>query len=808
MRVSLSWLKEYVDADIAPEKLAEEFDMTGTGVESIEYYGREYDKIVVGQIKKSDKHPNADKLSICSVDIGKKELLNIVCGAPNSKEGSKVPVALVGAELPGGFKIQNAKIRGIASEGMMCSEAELGLGEDTSGLMILENNAPVGRKISEFLDLEDVVFELEITPNRPDCLGMLGMAREVAAITGGKSRKPKIRLVEDKEEAKDVTKVEILDPDLCPRYVAKVIKDVKILPSPAWMQRKLEKAGVRPINNVVDITNYVMMETGQPLHAFDYDKLTENRIVVRRAKAGETMVSLDEITRQLDDSMLVIADAKEPVALAGVMGGLYSEVSARTVNILLESAHFNPSNIMRTSKNLGLQSEASMRFERFVDPNGAVDAANRAAQFVAELGDGRILKGAVDAYPKPLLPVKLDLRTKRVNKILGTKLSSDKVSDILERLELEVKKKKVGSKGTSADSILEVKVPTFRPDLNREIDLIEEIVRLYGYNKVKSTLPESKEKKGELTFRQQLEKKTRDCMIATGLWEVITYAFINPDDFNKMRLSDDCPLRRVTELRNPLSIEQSVMRTTLIPGLLNVVRYNVNREQNNVQIFEMGRTFKCTGKKLPDESLILGAVLTGCWHPDKWYKKEQAVDFFDLKGILSALFECLKIEDWYIVRALHPSFHPGRCAEICVGNEVLGLFGEIHPETQRAFELDQRVQMLEINLDKLYSNAKLFKGFKEVPKFPGVSIDIALVVDEEISVGKLENIIRDQGTQLLRRIEIFDVYRGEQLHEGKKSMAFSLYFQAADRTLDMNEIKKIHERIVGKLTKIGAELRA
>ncbi len=807
MKVSLSWLKEYVDVDLTPEALAEQLDMTGTAVEGIHYYGQELEKIVVGRIKRIKAHPGADKLTVCEVDVGQERLFDIVCGAPNVEEEAVVPVALVGASLPGGFAIKKAKIRGAISEGMMCSEAELGLGEDTSGLMILAETAPIGEKISKFLELEDAVLELEITPNRPDCLGMIGVAREIAAAIGGDFRVPVIDYQEANESAQDWTQVEILDADLCPRYTAKVIKEVEIKHSPSWMQQRLEKAGVRPINNIVDITNYVMLETSQPLHAFDYDKLGENRIVVRKAGKGEVMVSLDGVTRQLNETMLVIADANEPVALAGIMGGFYSEVSSRTTSVLLESAHFNPSNIMRTSRNLGMQSEAAARFEKGVDPNGTVYAANRAAQLMTELGVGRPLKGQVDAYPKRINPAKVAFSTARANRILGTKLSKSKITGIFNDLELQVVK--TGQKrGRAAIANLEVSIPTFRPDLEREIDLIEEIVRLHGYNKVKSTLPESSGKRGGLTARQKQERQTRDFLVSAGLTEVISYGFISPGELDKLGLPEDSLLRQVVELLNPLSGEQSIMRTTLIPGILSIVRHNVNREQENVQIFEMGGVFESTQDEMPEETLSLAGALTGKWSSDQWYVKAEETDLFDVKGILDALFRYLNVSDWHLMHALHPAFHSGRCAEIIVEQQVVGIFGEIHPKTQRAYDLAQRVQVFEMNLDALFDYVKSAKPFREIPRFPGISLDIALEVDEHIRVNELEKVIIEKGGGLLKSVHLFDLYQGEQLEKGKKSVAYSLYFRADDRTLDLEEIKRIHSRIVKKLKELGAELRS
>ncbi|MEW6189393.1 MAG: phenylalanine--tRNA ligase subunit beta [Actinomycetota bacterium] len=803
MRISLNWLRNYVEFDLSPEELAERLNLTGTVVEGIEYLGKDLQKVVVGRIKRIKPHPNADYLKVCSVDIGGKEL-QIVCGAKNMKEGDKVPVALVGTKLPSGLEINRAIIKGVVSEGMMCSESELGVGEDASGLLILDESVEVGENLAKALGLEDAVLELEITPNRPDCLGVIGIAREVAAIVGSELKKPKIKLKEVDRSIHQVTRVDVLDGDLCPRYAARIIDDITIAPSPLWMKRRLQAAGFRAINNVVDITNYVMLETGQPLHAFDFHRLNERRIVVRTAHLGETIVTLDGVFRQLDETMLVIADAKEPIALAGVMGGAHSEVSEGTTTILLESANFNPRSIMRTSRKLGLITESSNRFEKGLDPNGPVYAADRAAQLMQELAGGKVFKGVIDVYPKPKRVWSLTLRPQRVNDILGTNLLPKQIAQILESLELKI------SRLPTPDSRLEVRVPTFRPDLEREIDLIEEVARLYGYNRIQSTLPESGGKRGGLSLNQRISLCIKDILVSCGLWEVVTYSFIGPQHFDKLMLPADSSLRRTIALRNPLSEEQSIMRTTLLPGLLEVLRYNAHRNRYNVQIFEVGRIFHPRpGEILPHEPVMVAAALTGSWRESEWHERAKLLDFFDAKGIIETLFDQLGIEDWHLARTIRPFLHPGRGAEVFIKGEMVGILGEIHPHVQEAFELPNPVTIFELEEAKLVKYASLLRQFEEIPKYPDVTLDIALVVDEAISNEEVYKVIRRWGGRLLKEIHLFDLYRGGQIPRGKKSLAYSLTFRADDRTLTEDETKKALERIIARLKKeLGARIRA
>jgi len=802
MLVPISWLKEYIDFELSPDELAEQLNLTGTAVESIKTLGEGLENVRVGQLLEVKPHPDADKLSVTTVYIGRPETLQVVCGAKNIKPGDKVPVALIGAHLPNGVEIRAAKLRGVTSQGMLCSQAELKLGNDTGGIYILPEDVEVGELFAKAMGLDDTILELEITPNRPDCLSMVGVAREVGMITGGKLRKPAVSVSESPEKAEDVASVEILDPDLCPRYVARIIKGVKIGPSPGWMQQRLQKAGMRPINNIVDITNYVMLELAQPLHAFDFDTLKGRKIIVRRAKNGEHITTLDGVIRELDESMLVIADAERAVALAGVMGGADTEVSDETVDVLLESAYFEPKSIMRTSRNLGLLSESSARFEKGIDPNGSAFAADRAAQLMAEIAGGSVMQGAIDVYPNIIEPKKLPLRMERVNAILGTRLSVEEIISILSRIELSASP----VEGTTDMWVI---APTFRPDLEREIDLIEEVARIYGYNNIESTLPESSGKQGGLSLRQKIAESIKNRLVASGLSEIITYSFIDPRDVDKLQVPEGDPFRWFVKLMNPLSEELSVLRTTLLVNLLRVLKYNVNREQYDVQVFEVGHVFwHEKGKELPEEETMLGIALTGAWQADQWYEKARGVDFFDLKGAIEAVMDELGVTDWSVRQFAHPALHPGRSAELLIGDDSIGFFGELHPDAQAAIDMP-RAFVAELNFNKLIDKAKIVKTFAEIAKYPAISLDIAVLVDADVMHDRLLEIIEAEGRPILEQVRLFDLYTGKGIPEGKKSMAYSMVFRAPDRTLTDEEALDARERIVDRLNKeLGAEIRA
>ncbi len=817
MRVSLKWLRELVDVDIPVEELAELLDMTGTAVESIEKVGEGLEGVVVGQILTKEKHPNADKLWVTTVDIGAERPLDIVCGAQNFEAGDKVPVATVGTTLPNGMKIRKAKLRGEVSEGMNCSPAELGMGEDHSGLMILEPDAPVGMPFAEYRGLSDTVIELEVTPNRPDCLSMAGVAREVAAITSKTSTVPSQTPPESGKPVTDSVRVTIDDPDLCPRYTARLIEGVSVGPSPEWLTAKLIAAGQRPVNNIVDITNYVMFELGQPLHAFDAatigkDEDGRSHVIVRCATTGEKLVTLDGQERDLDERTLLICGPTGPIALAGVMGGEHTEVSENTVDILLESASFDNASISRTSRSLGLISEASLRFERGVDPNGCVAAIDRAAALMAEICGGKVASGVVDEYPRPLRPRLLTLRVARLNAILGTRIPADEVAGILTRLGMTV---------TGEGETLEVSVPTFRPDLEREIDLVEEVVRVWGMERVEPTKPGGRDRVGHLTEEQRWHERIGNALRAAGLNETMTYSFGDEKDPERMGIvpaEDERPVR----LLNPMSEDQSVMRRTIAPGLIRSVAYNQHRDVDNVHLYEMGKVFfSREGEKLPAESLMVCGLLAGRWNLPAWNDPPEAGDlpgadlrspqlhFFDGKGVIESLMEELGIERWSLKAEEYPWLQPGRSSSVMVGKTVAGWLGEIHPHALEAFEAEGPVTMFELDVDVLVRNAVTVKGYKDIPRFPAVELDIALLVDKDVSYERVVRAISSSGGKILDSVRLFDVYEGPGVPDGKKSLAFALLYRAPDRTLTDEEVRPVHEKLLRKVTSaVGAQLRS
>ncbi|HBT49999.1 MAG: Phenylalanine--tRNA ligase beta subunit [Caldanaerobacter subterraneus] len=794
MLVSLSWLKEFVDIDEDAKTIAEGLTMSGSKVEGIKSYGEEISNVVVGQIVSLEKHPNADKLWVGIVDIGS-EKLQIVTGAENIKVGAYIPVALHGATLPGGVKIKRSKLRGVESEGMMCSAEELGLDESLlpeyqrNGIFILPP-LPLGMDINEALQLKDDVLEFEITPNRPDCLSVVGIARETAATFRKSFRMPEIRVTEVEEP--NPARVTIEAPDLCYRYVARVVKNVKIGPSPIWMQVRLLKAGIRPINNVVDVTNYVMLELGQPLHAFDLDKVKNKHIIVRRARDGEKLVTLDGKERILDSSMLVIADEEKAIGLAGVMGGENTEITDSTVNILIESANFKGSNIRHTSKKLGLRSEASARFEKGLDPEITVLACERAAQLMEKYCGGEVLKGIVDEYPKPMERTVLTVRPDRINKFLGTNLATSEMIEILRSLEFEVVEK---------GEELEIKVPHFRKDVTMEADIAEEIARLYGYNNIEDSLMKNAQTTlGSLTKEQQLEEKAREVLLACGLNEIVTMSFMGERDLDRINVPKDSVLRKAVKIINPLGEEQSLMRTTLLPFMLNVAYTNYSRKVGEFRAFEISRVFlpkELPLKELPEEVKTISLGM---------YGKE--VDFYTIKGVIEELLEVMGIVDVEYVRAEEPSYHPGRSAKILFKEEVLGVFGEVHPDVLENYDLPVRVYAGELNLDKIIKFANVDKKYTPLPKYPAVERDIAVVVDEDLFVAEVEKVIKEAGRGFVEKTALFDVYKGPNIPEGKKSVAFSIWYRSYEKTLTDEEVNEVHARIVKALEeKLGAKLR-
>ena len=669
MNVSIKWLKEYIDFDLSPEALAERLLMLGMEIESIKQLGEGLDRVVVGRINTVEKHPQADKLVLCNVDVGSGTDAQIVCGAPNAREGLVAPVALIGAQLPNGLTIKRAKIRGEESQGMLCSELELAISDEASGLMELPNDTQIGVPLVEALSLDDAVLELEITPNRPDCLSMIGVAREVSVTTENPLRLPEVNVQQGMADIQNLTSVTIEAPDLCPRYAARVIRGVKIAPSPLWLQRRLEAIGVGTINNIVDITNYVLMEYGHPLHAFDYHRLAENRIVVRRSKPDETLKTIDAEEQELTPDMLVIADAENPVALAGVMGGFDSEITDQTVDVLLESAYFDPPSIRKTSKILGMHTEASHRFERGTDPEGVIPAINRAAQLIAEIAGGEICAGIVDVYPGKREAINIKLRSERVNFVLGTKISADQMRDILTRL------------GFVVSDAFEVTVPTFRPDVTQEIDLVEEIARVYGFDNIPTTLPRGDIPIPKIDPKENLREGVKTYLLQCGMMEAMNYAFYHPDVFDRIHLASTDPLRQAVQIANPLSEDQSIMRTTLLPSLLANAQRNRNHQINDVQFYECSKVFipNETGE-YPNEPERVAGIIAGNLGAGVYGDPLRPADFFDIKGIVEGMLGRCGISDYTIAHTDHPTFHPGRRAEIRVEDRTLCVFGEAHPE--------------------------------------------------------------------------------------------------------------------------------
>jgi phenylalanyl-tRNA synthetase beta chain len=804
MLVSLKWLKELVDVPVPTRELVDRLDLTGTAVESVKSAGEALDNVVVGQIVSKEVHPQADTLWVTKVDVGAGELLQIVCGAQNFEAGDKVPVALVGATLPNGMTIKKAKLRGVESRGMNCSAKELGLGEDHEGIMILPVDATVGMAFAEYAGLSDSVLELEITPNRPDCLSVAGVAREVGAVFDRVATMPASIPAEAGLPVADSVTVTIDDAEMCPRYTARLIRNVKIGPSPAWLAERVASSGARSISNIVDITNYVMFELGQPLHAFDADLLARDAsgrtaIGVRTAVAGEQLVTLDGQQRTLTSDTLLITDPTGPVALAGVMGGESTEVHDGTVNVLLESACFNPGSVSRTSSRLGLFSEASSRFEKGVDRASCVAALNRAAALMADLCGGEVAPGVVDTYPSPALERQLVLRTGRLNEFLGADIAATEAAEILTRL---------GCTVAATPEVLSVIVPTFRPDLEREIDLVEEVLRIHGMERIEPTLPEGAGRIGELTREQLWRERIGMTMRASGLNETMTYSFADPADTERMR--DSLEEGEVyCELLNPMSVEQSVLRRTILPGLLRSVSYNQRRGVPDVHLYEIGSTFRSAlGRKQPKEREMLGGVLKGAWNRPSWNQPVVHLDFFDGKGVLEALARELGLTRFKIRAAQLPFLQPGRAAEVLVGGEVVGWLGEVHPLVLAAFEVEGVVTAFELLLAPLVRAAVDTKPFTDVPRLPAVELDVAFVVPEDITAERLEQSIVAAGGKLLASVRLFDVYRGKGIAEGMKSMAFELDYRAADRTLTAEEVEVAHDRLVRKVSAaVGATLR-
>jgi len=798
MRVSLNWLKEYVDIPVGVDELAHTLTMAGLEIEAIDRPGADISKVFTGKILSIERHPDADKLVVCRTDIGQGEPLQIVCGATNMRVGDIVPTAIVGATLAGKFEICRRKMRGIESQGMMCSARELGMGDDHTGLLILPSDTPIGQDAIPILGLDDVVFDLEITPNRGDWASLIGVARELAAVFGGRVRMPEIRIAESGPSASELSSVRIEDDDLCPRYIGRVLSDVKIGPSPEWMCRKLLAAGQRPISNVVDITNYVLFETGHPLHAFDYDLLKGNRIVVRTPRAGETITSIDGEVRELSQDMLIIADADHPVAVAGIMGGRESEVGDGTTRVFLESAYFKPSSIRRTVRALGMQTEASTRFQRGADPEMALYAINRAAMLMQELAGARVAPGLLDEYPRRRVPKEITLRYKRADLLLGVKVPPERQREILENLGFAVKE--------SSEESCTVTSPAWRHDASQEADLIEEVARLHGYDKIDTTLPKVRQMEVTLAPNDEPIRALRRHLVGQGLDEFFNWTFSCPEDVKSSGL-DGAYLDMVT-LENPLSEKQATMRSSLIPGLLATVSRNVRHGNLNILAFELGPVYiPEPGEKLPNEVMRAGVVLSGFCGEKHWSQPRRAVDFHDLKGYCEAILDFFGVSYSFESAEFGP-FQNGQCGKVLMGETILGYLGQVRDGILRSYDIEQPVYLMELDLEYVLGHQRGAAQFQSIPMFPPSRRDMAVMVDASVPAGAIREVAAQSGGKLLKTVDIFDVYTGKQVLEGKKSVALSLVFQSEERTLTDADTQKAWDRILAKLkAAFQAELR-
>ena len=818
MKVPISWLRDYVDITMDIEELAERMTLAGLEVASIEHTGSQWDreKIFVGEVLGVEKHPNADRLTVVSVDYGAGEPMNVVTGAPNlrvGEKGQKVAFAIAGARLIDGYSkelryitLKPGKIRGVRSEGMVCSEKELGLSDEHTGILLLDEDAPVGTPLMDYMG--DIVLDLDLTPNLARCFSIIGVAREVAALTRQKLRVEIPEMEALGEPIEDQVEIEIADPDLCFRYSATLIRDVKIGPSPKWMQRRLLLSGMRPINNIVDITNYVMLEWGQPLHAFDYDALRNRRghagssggeppvIIVRRAKHGETMTTLDGIQRDLTADMLLITDGGGPVAIAGVMGGFESEVTERTKNILLEAASFSNINNRRTSQALKLSSEASARFGRGVPASTTIPAAKKATELMRQLGGGTIAKGIADVYPVRQEKSTVEITAREVERIAGVRIGEEGITEILESLGFRCEKR---------GDVICATVPDHRLDISLSADLVEEVVRIYGYDRIPATLMGDELPPQERNESLEQEEFVRDVMVGCGLQEVITYSITNLEAVGKLD-PEGAPPREADYIRlaNPLSSEREFMRRTLMNSLLETVRDNV-RYTDRVAIFEVGRVYHpVAGEILPSELRRLGIAMTGPREAPFWLKKEtSSINFFDLKGVIETLLSRLGITGWHLESTKSPTFHPGRVAQLIMANGEAGILGEVHPKVLDAFDLSQDplkpICLAELDLEMLIAHACLVGQLAPISRFPSLSEDLAIVVDGDIPAQRVQEVIHRAGGRYLVRARLFDLYQGPQVPPGKKSLAYSLTYRALDRTLTPEDVNRIRDRILRAL---------
>ena len=805
MDTSLSWIKAYVpDLDVTAQEYTDAMTLSGTKVEGFEKMDADLDRIVVGQIDKIEKHPDADKLIICQVNIGT-ETIQIVTGAPNVKEGDKVPVVLDGGRVAGGhepgqrvaggIKIKKGKLRGVPSNGMMCSIEELGSNRDMYpeapeyGIYIFQKDVEVGSSAISALGLDDVVFEYEITSNRVDCYSVIGIAREAAATFRKEFHPPVVTPTGNDEDVNDYVKVTVKDQELCPRYTARVVKNIKIGPSPEWMQRRLASVGIRPINNLVDITNYVMEEYGQPMHAYDLDTIAGREIVVRRAEDGEKFVTLDGQEREMDSSVLMICDGEKSIGVAGIMGGENSMITDNVKTMLFEAACFNGTNIRKSAKKIGLRTDASGKFEKGLDPENAQAAIDRACQLVEEMGAGEVVGGMVDVYAEKREPSRVTFDAEKINALLGTDLTKEQMLGYLKLVELEYD-----------ETTNEIVAPTFRQDIHRLADVAEEVARFFGYDNIPTTLPSGEATTGKLSYKLRIEEVARNIAEFCGFSQGMTYSFESPKVFDKLLLSEDSQLRQAIEIRNPLGEDYSVMRTTSLNGMLTSLATNYNRRNKNVKLYELGNVYLPKAlplTELPDERMqfTLGMYGEG--------------DFFSMKGVVEEFFDKIGLrgKETYDPNAGKTFLHPGRQANIIYDGTVVGYLGEVHPDVADIYGIGERAYIAVIDMPEIVARATFDRKYEGIAKFPAVNRDLSMVVPKNIMVGQIEEVIEKNGGAHLESYSLFDLYEGAQIKPGFKSVAYSITFRAKDRTLEESDISKAMDKILAGLEAMGIELR-
>lgn len=789
MLISLDWLKQYVDIKEDIKELENTLTMIGQEVEAIEEQGKELAKVVIGQITEYGKHPEAEKLTLLKVNIGEEEELQIVCGAPNHKLGDKVVVATIGAVLPGDFKIKKSKIRGIESQGMLCSEVELGLGNDGDGIIILPEDAPLGVEYRVYKKLNDVIFELEITPNRPDCLSYIGIAREIAAYYGRKIKCPEF---ESKKIIESINTghidVRIEDKERCKRFSGKVIKNIKVQESPEWLKNRLISMGLKPINNVVDATNYILFECNQPLHAYDLTKINDRKIIVRKSLNGEKIVTLDGVERELNKGELIIADAEKPLGIAGIMGGESSKVTEETTEIFLECAYFTPENIRKTSKELGLSSDSSYRFERGLDIENTAEVLERAADLISQLTGGEVLEGCIDKYIEKYEKIEIPLNIEKLRKFMGKNIEIDVVGKILTNLGINIK--------TLNSTTIIATPPSYRGDLTRTADLYEEIIRMYGFDNIENKMPEENIRPGVKDSMTVVVDEAKEILAKLGLQEVINYSFISKDAIKMLGITEP-----TLEITNPISDDMAVMRPTLIYSLLSNVRDNLNRNQNGLRFFEVSRVFTPKEDGLANETLRASIALAGKTFKTLWDPKPEAMDFYTLKGFVEKFLEYMGVTRYQLDRSEDNNFHPGRSADIRIGKVKIGTFGEIHPELAENMDIKrERAYVAELDLTTLLNYRAKKVKYERIVKYPEVTRDLAVVLDRDVLVGKMLEDIK-KSSNLIESVAIFDVYQGEKIEADKKSVAISIVLRKKDGTLEESDINITVDKILKLIAK-------